>query len=400
MKKSKMLIKLKRMGDSGRRIVARRKREEKPEEKIVLMKGKVTAKVLNVRDKDSLNSNVIGKLKKDETVEIIGIDDDWFEILFNESSAFVSAKYINPLIKSGIVTAKLLNVRSLPNLESEVIGKLKKDKKVIIVDELNNWYRIKYKHSFAYVSAKYIDLSAKAKKEFLYQKREFLRIDLEPSNKLAVKGSRIEQRVRQTYNKYGNLLMALSEYLKIDLASAIAIISVESGGKGFDEGKVLIRFENHLFYKYWGKENEKIFFEHFTFDSNRRWLGHRFRKNKRDDWETFHGDQEKEHEVLRFARKLDKNAAYMSISMGLAQILGSNSKIIGYESAEEMYENFSKDIRYHILGMFDFFSPRMIKYLRNREFVNFAKYYNGQGQARRYGKWIQDHYEAFPEQDV
>ena len=400
MKKSKMLIKLKRMSGPGRRVIARRVRSEKPEEKTVLMKGKVTARVLNVRDEMSLNSNVVGKLKKDEIVEIIGIEDDWFEILFNESSAFVSAKFINPLIKTGIVTAKLLNVRSLPNIESEVVGKLKKDKKVIVVDEFDNWLRIKYKYSFAYVSAKYIDLTLKKQKEFLYKNRKFLRLELEPETKLAVEGSRIDMRVRQTYNKYGNLLKALSEYLGIDLASAIAVIAVESGGKGFDEGKVLIRFENHLFYKYWGKENEKVFFEHFTFNNDKRWLGHKFRKNKRDDWQTFHGDQDKEHEVLKFARKLDKNAAYMSISMGLAQILGSNSKIIGYESAEDMYDNFSKDIRYHILGLFDFLSPRMVKYLKNNEFVNFAAYYNGKGQARRYGKWIQDHYEAFPEQLV
>ncbi|MCF6243177.1 MAG: N-acetylmuramidase domain-containing protein [Bacteroidales bacterium] len=399
MKKSKMLIKLKRMTGPGRRVVGR-KRKEEPQEKQIIMKGKVTAKVLNVRDEMSLDSNVIGKLNKNEIVEIIGIEDDWFEILFNDASAFVASKFINPLIKTGVVTAKLLNVRSLPNIESEVVGKLKKDKKVILLDELNNWYRIKYKYSFAYVSAKYIDLSVKKKKEFLYQNRKFLRLDLEPETKLPLEGSQIDMRVRQTYNKYGNLLKALSEYLGIDLASAIAVIAVESGGKGFDDGNVLIRFENHLFYKYWGKENEKVFFEHFKFNKDKRWLGHKFRKNKREDWQTFHGDQEKEHEVLKFARKLDKNAAYMSISMGLAQILGSNSKILGYENAKDMYDNFSKDIRYHILGLFDFLSPRMIKYLRNNEFVNFASYYNGKGQARRYGKWIQDHYEAFPEELV
>jgi len=186
MKKSKMLIKLKRMSGPGRRI-AKRIRSEKPEEKTILMKGKVTARVLsvlNVRDEMSLDSNVIGKLKKGELVEIIGIEEAWFEILFNENSAYVSAKYINPLIKTGIVTAKLLNVRSLPNIESEVIGKLKKDKKVIVVDELDNWLRIKYKHTFAYVSAKYIDLSAKKKKEFLYQNRAFLRVDLRPDESL------------------------------------------------------------------------------------------------------------------------------------------------------------------------------------------------------------------------
>ncbi len=82
--------------------------------------------------------------------------------------------------------------------------------------------------------------------------------------------------------------------------------------------------------------------------------------------------------------------------MGLPQILGSNARLIGYDSIVEMYENFNKDIRYHIFGLFDFLSPRMIKFLRNKEFVNFAKYYNGAGQARRYGKWLQDYYEAFP----
>lgn len=395
-----MLIKLKRMTGPGRRVIAGRKRVEDAQEKTVIMKGKVTAKVLNVRDEMSLDSNVIGKLNKNETVHIIGIDDDWFEILFNDASAFVSAKYINPLLKTGIVTAKLLNVRSLPNVESEVIGKLKKDKKVIVVDELDQWLRIKYKYSFAYVSAKYIDFSTKKEKEFLYQNRKFLRLELEPETKLALEGSKIEIRVRKTYNKYGNLLKALSDYIGIDLASAIAVIAVESGGKGFDDGKVLIRFENHLFYKYWGKENEKVFFEHFTFNKDKYWLEHKFRKNKHDDWQSFHGNQDKEHEVLDFARELDKQAAYMSISMGLAQILGSNSKIIGYENAADMYHNFSKDIRYHILGLFDFLSPRMLKYLKNNEFVNFAAYYNGKGQARRYGKWIQDHYEAFPKELV
>ncbi len=395
-----MLIKLKRMTGPGRRVLIGRKRKEEPDEKQVIMKGKVTARVLNVRDDRSLNSNVIGKYNKNEIVEIIGIEDNWYEILFNDASAFVSAKYINPLIKKGIVTAKLLNVRSLPNIEAEVVGKLKKDKKVIVVDELDNWLRIKYKYSFAYVSAKYIDLTEKKQKEFLYKNRKFLRLELEPETKLVVEGSRIDMRVRQTYNKYGNLLKALSEYLGIDLASAIAVIAVESGGKGFDDGKVLIRFENHLFYKYWGKENEKVFFEHFTFNNDKYWLGHKFRKNKRDEWQSFHGNQDREHEVLNFARKLNKQAAYMSISMGLAQILGSNSKIIGYENAQDMYDNFSKDIRYHILGLFDFLSPRMVKYLKNNEFVNFAAYYNGKGQARRYGKWIQDHYEAFPEQLV
>ncbi|OQY04503.1 MAG: hypothetical protein B6I20_02945 [Bacteroidetes bacterium 4572_117] len=397
MKKTKMLGRLKRMAGWVQQPVDK----NMPGEKTVIMKGKVTAKVLNARSDSGLDSEVIGKLKKNDLVEIVTILEDWYEIQFNESFAFASAKFISPLIKSGLVKAKLLNVRSLPNKNSDIIGKLKKDKKIIVVDELDGWLRIKYKESFGYVSAKYIDLKAKKNgKNYLYANEELQKLPLEPEKKLEVVGGRIQKIVRQTYNKYGNLLQALSKQLGIDVASAIAVIAVESGGKGFDDEKVIIRFENHLFYRYWGKENEKVFKEHFKYGSGKKWLGHKFRDDPKGEWANFHGDQEKEHEVLAFARKLDNELALKSISMGLPQILGSNSKIIGYDSIIEMYENFNKDIRFHIFGLFDFLSPRMIKFLKNQEFVNFAKYYNGAGQARRYGKFLQDYYEAFPKNVV
>ena len=397
MKKAKMLGRLKRMTGPVRQVAKSVDKKEQAEEKSLIMKGRIQAKVLNVRSSSSLKSEVVGKLKKNDIVEIVSILDKWYEIQYNDSYAFVSAKFVKPLIKSGVVLAKILNVRSLPNSNSDVIGKLKKDKSVIVVDQLEGWLRIKYKDTFAYVSSKYIDLKSKSGKSFLYKDFELLKVALEPSQKIEVIGNRNERIVRQTYNKYGNLLKALSKRLGIDMASAIAVIGVESGGKGFDDDKVIIRFENHLFYRYWGKENEKVYKEHFRFGSDKKWLGHKFRKDSKGEWGVFHGDQDKEHEVLDFARKLDDELALKSISMGLPQILGSNSKIIGYDSIIEMYENFNKDIRFHIFGLFDFLSPRMIKYLRNKEFVNFAKYYNGAGQARRYGKFLQDYYEAFPD---
>lgn len=392
-----MLTRLRKMTGRVRQVAKNTKSDV---EKSLIMRGKVSAKVLNVRASSSLDSEVIGKLKKNELIEIVGIEEKWYEIQFNEDYGFVSAKFINPQIKSGTVRANLLNVRSLPNKDSDVVGKLKKDKKVIVVDILEGWFRIKYKDTFAYVSAKYIDLKAKSGKTFLYQDINLLKIPLEPPQRVEVIGNRMQKIVRQTYNKYGGLLKALSSKLGIDLAGAIAVIAVESGGKGFEDGEVLIRFENHLFYRYWGKENEKVFNDHFKFSSNKKWLGHKFRADKNGAWEDFHGDQDKEHEVLNFARKLNDELALKSISMGLPQILGSNSKLIGYDSIVEMYENFNRDIRYHIFGLFDFLSPRMIKFLRNKEFVNFAKYYNGAGQARRYGKFLQDYYEAFPDNIV
>jgi hypothetical protein len=388
MKKAKMLSKLKKMTGPTRLPV-----EEKP----VLMKGQIAANVLNIRAKASTDSDVVGKLKKNDIVEIIGIGEQWYEIHHNDGNAFVFAKFVEPLLKTGRVNANKLNIRSLPNLDAEKLGLLTADKKIIIVDEIDGWYKIKYKESFGYVFGKFIEITAdKPGKTFLFQDPQLLTIPIEPAKKVEVTGNRIQQIVREAYNKYGNLLSHLSNKLGLELAASVAVLSVESGGVGIEKGRALIRFENHLFYKYWGKFNEAKYRQHFQFASGKNWLGHKFRKDPDGEWIDFHGDQDKEYEALNFARSLDDEKALLSISMGLPQILGSNSKLIGYDSVQEMFENFNKDIRYHIFALFDFFSPRMIKYLKGREFVNFAKYYNGQGQARRYGKFIQDYYEAFP----
>ncbi len=389
MKIMKMISKLRKMNAPTRLPI---------EQKKVLMRGQIIANKLNIRDEASTKSNVVGKLRKNDIVEIIDIGDKWYEIKHANGSAFVFAKFVKPLLKSGFVNANLLNIRSLPNRNAEKIGRLKRNNKVIIIEEVDSWYKIKYKQGFGYVFGKFIEVKAKKpKKTFLFKDESLNKIAVEPEHKLAVEGNRIEKIVRTTYNKYGNLLEHLSNKLGIELAAAVAVLSVESGGVGIKDGRALIRFENHLFYKYWGKFNQKEYYKHFKFAAGKNWLGHKFRENSRDDWQNFHGEQDEEYKVLNFARNIDDDKALLSISMGLPQILGSNASIIGYDSVQEMFNNFNKDIRYHIFALFDFFSPRMVKYLRKKEFVNFAKYYNGRGQARRYGKFIQDYYEAFPD---
>lgn len=109
----------------------------------------------------------------------------------------------------------------------------------------------------------------------------------------------------------------------------------------------------------------------------------------------FHGDQRKEWQVLDFARSLDDSAALKSISMGAPQVMGFNYQQTGYQSVQQMFNNLSTDIRYHIFALFDFLDNRMISALQNYDFVRFARFYNGSGQAEHYGEWIKDHFEAF-----
>lgn len=85
----------------------------------------------------------------------------------------------------------------------------------------------------------------------------------------------------------------------------------------------------------------------------------------------------------------------MSISMGAPQIMGFHFEAIGYQSVQEMFDDFSAGIQAHIEGMFNFMSPAMIQHLQRLKFESFAGLYNGSGQKTKYGRWIKNHYDAF-----
>ncbi|MDQ6982825.1 MAG: N-acetylmuramidase domain-containing protein, partial [Mariprofundus sp.] len=210
-----------------------------------------------------------------------------------------------------------------------------------------------------------------------------------------------EKKVAKAWNDFGGLITALSHIVGIDPGCAVAVICVESSGKGFSADKrMIIRFENHKFWKFWGKQHLNQFNEHFKYQKGKAWLGHEFRSSANADWNNFHGKQSREWDVFNFAKGLDEPAAMQSISMGLPQIMGFNHAAIGYESPGKMFSRFQFDIRYHILGLFDFLrgagttSP-MLQALQRSQYDQFASHYNGSGQAAKYATLIENHFETF-----
>lgn len=51
---------------------------------------------VNVRAEASSNSEILGKLNKDTSIEVKEIDGDWANIAWNNSDAYVHAKYLTP----------------------------------------------------------------------------------------------------------------------------------------------------------------------------------------------------------------------------------------------------------------------------------------------------------------
>lgn len=362
------------------------------------MEGKIRARSLNVRNEPYLSADIVGKVVKNQEVKIIGQLKDWYKIQFGDIFAFVYAKHVQLIYTKGEVLASSLNVRAGAGGTFEVVDKLRQHELVKILDRTDpKWYYIELANQKkAYVYAKYIGIIEQpVEHTYLYQDPELLEATLTPKQQLSLSGTRTEITVRSIWNNYGNLLQMMSKKLGIETAAAIAVIAVESGGKGFQNDRMLIRFENHLFYRYWGINNESTFNKHFKFNSSKKWTGHEFRKRSMGSWAPMHS-QDVDWAALEFARSLDNTAALISASYGLPQIIGLNYKKIGYETPQQMFENFNKDIRFHLIGLFDFFDSNMINALRKKDFTQFARGYNGSGQASYYGNAIKQAYDAFP----
>ena len=181
------------------------------------------------------------------------------------------------------------------------------------------------------------------------------------------------------------------------------MLAVEAGPRGLArDGRLIIRFENHVFYEKWGRQNQERFEQYFLYDPIQPWQRHEWRPSVQDAWRDCHSSQTSEWEVFEFASTLDETAAKLSTAMGLTQLIGLNYSDIGYESVEQMFDDFSSSERYQVLAVFDFIagpwsSSRQLRALQAEDLDGFAALHYGSSQTVRYGSVLRSLYEAFEE---
>ena len=374
------------------------------------LKARVRAARLNVRDAPGMHGRIRGQLVRDSLVDVLEEQGNWLAIPFNGETAWIGRRFVDLLLaerpERGRVTARRLNVRSAPRRDAPVLGVLESGQVLDLLSRIGDWYEIRFNGLTAFVAARFVQGEPAADDDRAPQPDELAEspdaVSLAPPVRAPVRRGAAGKAAR-TWNRYGGLLTVLGDRHGIAPASAVAVFCVESSGEGFDANngnRLIIRFENHKFWKYWGREHSARFHDHFRYNRRKPWQGHRWRPDAAAEWETFHGSQAKEWQVLTFARELDDTAALLSISMGAPQIMGFHYARLGYDSVQAMFEAFGRDMRAQIEGFFAFLDPRMLKALRNEDFTAFARAYNGSGQAEKYGKWIRKYYDAFRSLDV
>ena len=294
---------------------------------------------------------------------------------------------------TGIVTAVQLNVRTGPGVEHALIGSLVEGNQVQVIGEIDGWLRIVWSGTSGFVSGQWVvNRDAASFASGVAQAGQ----DLVPPPG----ADRTTVVVANTWNRYRLLIERESARLGIDPGIAVAVLVAESSGSAFGpDGRMIIRFENHIFYNLWGKNNPTRFAQHFAFDPAVTWQNHQWRPDPNAPWQACHptqGGQPLEWLVFDFARRLDESAAMLSISMGAPQIMGFNHRDIGYASVREMFNAFQSSDENQLASLFRFMEVKgLVSAIRQGDMRRFATVYNGPGQADNYAAIMQRNLAAF-----
>lgn len=190
-------------------------------------------------------------------------------------------------------------------------------------------------------------------------------------------------------------IIHLSRTHRVAPEATKAVIYVETPAPHLGDyrpGKPLILFERHKFYKYSGNSPVSRVAPEL---SNPVAGGY----SKGRTWEE---RQAGEHAKLQKAFTIFDgtliDAALMSISMGMFQIMGFNHKIIGQPTVGAMWERYKQ--QNDLLDLEDFFrfavNARLIDKLRSLDWAGFARGYNGAAYARNaYDVKLRDFHRRF-----
>ena len=148
----------------------------------------------------------------------------------------------------------------------------------------------------------------------------------------------------------------ISNQFGFDWRVIAAFIEVETGGKGFNsDGKIMIQFEPSWFKRYVPNAPAGV-------------------------WSTNKVDvQSKEWEAFNNAFAINKEAAMLSTSIGLGQIMGFHYKRLGYKTVGEMWDDAKKGIDRQIWQICEFIRTdnKLKDAIKRKDWHMIATIYNG-----------------------
>ena len=165
---------------------------------------------------------------------------------------------------------------------------------------------------------------------------------------------------------------AVASEMGIEPAVLRAVLSVETGGRGFDAyGRPKSLFERHYFYRFLADQPDKQSLAVAGGLAYPKW-GTRPYPNGFDAV----------YAEIEAACEIDLDCALRSASWGLGQIMGNNHKMVGFDSAKDMVEDAMASEVNQLKQMVAFINHAgLLDELKNKDWAGFARGYNGPAYA-------------------
>lgn len=168
----------------------------------------------------------------------------------------------------------------------------------------------------------------------------------------------------------------------LDYARLMAFITVESGGIGFstETGKIIIQFEPTWFHKY--LIQFKVAHEYTaSVGAN----GKKSYKIVVGDKTIINGVEGQTAEWIAFstAFAIHPQAAMLSTSIGMMQVMGFNHIACGYATVDAMWDDFKLGEAQQVQGAANFIKNNgsLLNAIRIKDWAHAAYYYNGPAYA-------------------
>ena len=140
---------------------------------------RVTTNLLNVRSGAGTNFKIIGVLSQNQTLTILDSTNAWYRIKFNGKDGYVKGSFLTAIdnvksinrestISKETVTEKnlykvnadIINIRSIPSTQGNIVGKLYNGNSVNLLENMaNGWSKINHNGKIAYVKTEFMNIN-------------------------------------------------------------------------------------------------------------------------------------------------------------------------------------------------------------------------------------------------
>lgn len=123
---------------------------------------------VNIRSAASTDASLTGRLYRGAAATIVGVEGEWTKIVSGKVEGYIKSDYLATgedairlaqkcYVQYAQATCTTLNVRSEASESSSRIGQISQGEQLEILEVLDEWVKVDYKETDAYVSKSYVD---------------------------------------------------------------------------------------------------------------------------------------------------------------------------------------------------------------------------------------------------